>query len=105
ALVLAFVIQRWAVQPFHIPSRSMEETLMVGDRVLVHKLVYQARDIARAGVIVCNGGGSWDEGSDVVVHSGAYPISRLCTWVGQARRRLMARRSPSACPALKPAMA
>ncbi|AAZ54705.1 signal peptidase I [Thermobifida fusca] len=83
ALVLAFVIQRWVVQPFHIPSRSMEETLMVGDRVLVNKLVYQFRDIERGDVIVFNGGGSWDEGSDVVVPSGGNPISRFFTWVGQ----------------------
>ena len=71
--MLAFVIQRWVVQPFHIPSRSMEETLMVGDRVLVNKLVYQFRDIERGDVIVFNGGGSWDEGSDVVVPSGGNP--------------------------------
>lgn len=83
ALVLAFVIQRWVVQPFHIPSRSMEETLLVGDRVLVNKLVYQFRDIERGDVIVFNGGGNWDEGSEVAVVPDGNPISRFFTWVGQ----------------------
>jgi len=83
ALVLAFVIQRWVVQPFHIPSRSMEETLLVGDRVLVNKLVYQFRDIERGDVIVFNGGGTWDEGTEVALPADTNPISRFFTWVGQ----------------------
>ncbi|MEY9213538.1 signal peptidase I [Thermobifida halotolerans] len=83
ALVLAFVIQKWVVQPFYIPSSSMEDTLLVGDRVLVNKLVYQFRDIERGDVIVFNGGGTWDEGTEVVVSDGGNPVSRFFTWVGQ----------------------
>ncbi|CAM3955111.1 signal peptidase I [Nocardiopsis rhodophaea] len=83
ALVLAFVIKTWVVQAFYIPSKSMEETLLVGDRVLVNKLVYQVRDIKRGDVVVFNGSGSWDEGETVVVEEPTNPVSRLFTWVGQ----------------------
>ena len=37
ALVLALGIKTFVVQAFFIPSQSMENTIMVGDRVLVNK--------------------------------------------------------------------
>lgn len=40
ALMLAFVIRLFIVQPFLIPSGSMENTLDVGDRILVNKFIY-----------------------------------------------------------------
>ncbi|MFC7327863.1 signal peptidase I [Marinactinospora rubrisoli] len=83
ALVLAFVIKTWVVQAFYIPSQSMEDTLLIGDRVLVNKVVYQVRDIERGDVVVFNGSGSWDEENTVVVEQPANPVSRLFTWVGQ----------------------
>ncbi|MUL42172.1 signal peptidase I [Streptomonospora sp. PA3] len=83
ALVLAFVIRTWIAQPFYIPSGSMENTLLVGDRVLVNKLVYQVREIERGDVVVFNGGGSWDEPGTVAVDESANPVSRAFTWVGQ----------------------
>jgi Signal peptidase, peptidase S26 len=53
-------IKAWAVEAFRIPSGSMEDTLHVGDRVLVNKLVYRVRGIDRGDVIVFSGQGSWD---------------------------------------------
>ena len=44
---------------FAIPSGSIENTLQPGDRVLVNKLVYRFRDIARGDVVVFSGQGSW----------------------------------------------
>lgn len=41
AFVLAFGIKTFVVQPFYIPSGSMEHTLEIGDRVLVNKFVYR----------------------------------------------------------------
>jgi signal peptidase I len=38
---LAFVIRTFVIQPFYIPSGSMEPTLMPGDQVLVNKFVYR----------------------------------------------------------------
>jgi signal peptidase I len=55
ALVLALLIKAFLVQAFYIPSGSMEETLRVGDRVLVNKLVYRFRSIHRGEIVVFNG--------------------------------------------------
>ena len=60
ALVLALLIKSFVVQAFYIPSSSMENTLEIGDKVLVNKLVYDFRSIHRGDVVVFNGDGSWD---------------------------------------------
>jgi len=39
AFLVAFVVKTFLVQAFYIPSGSMEDTLQVGDRVLVNKVV------------------------------------------------------------------
>jgi signal peptidase I len=38
----------------------MENTLLVGDRILVSKIVYKFRPIARGDIVVFSGAGSWD---------------------------------------------
>jgi signal peptidase I len=60
ALVIALVIKTFVIQPFFIPSSSMEDTLMIGDKVLVNKLIYHFRSIQPGDIIVFNGDGSWD---------------------------------------------
>jgi signal peptidase I len=60
ALTIALLIKTFVVQPFYIPSGSMMNTLLVGDKVLVNNLVYHVRPIARGDVIVFDGAGSWD---------------------------------------------
>jgi signal peptidase I len=60
ALVLALLIKSFVVQAFYIPSSSMENTLEIGDKVLVNKLVYDFRSIHRGDIVVFNGDGSWD---------------------------------------------
>lgn len=52
ALVVAVFIKTFLVQAFWIPSSSMEDTLLVNDRVLVNKLAYRLGDIERGHVIV-----------------------------------------------------
>jgi signal peptidase I len=83
ALVLAFVIKTWVVQPFYIPSKSMEDTLLVGDRVLVSKFIYQFRDIERGDIVVFNGTDSWDEDGVVEQAEPANPVAGMFTWLGQ----------------------
>src|SRR5262245_21157567 len=61
ALAIALVVKSFVVQPFFIPSSSMEDTLMIGDKVLVNKLVYHFRSIEPGDIIVFNGIGSWDQ--------------------------------------------
>ncbi len=60
ALTIALVIKTFVVQPFFIPSSSMEDTLLIGDKVLVNKLVYDFRSIQPGDIIVFNGNGSWN---------------------------------------------
>lgn len=40
ALVLALIIRTFVVQAFKIPSGSMEDTLLIGDHLLVNKFIY-----------------------------------------------------------------
>jgi signal peptidase I len=59
AAVLTLLVKAFVVQVYRIPSGSMENTLQVGDRVLVNKVVYHFRGIARGDVIVFSGQDSW----------------------------------------------
>jgi signal peptidase I len=59
AIVLMLLIKAFVVQVYRIPSSSMEDTLLTGDRVLVNKLVYHVRGIARGDIVVFSGSGSW----------------------------------------------
>jgi signal peptidase I len=60
ALVIALVIKTFVVQAFFIPSSSMENTLDIGDKVLVNKLVYHFRSIQPGDIVVFDGNGSWE---------------------------------------------
>jgi signal peptidase I len=51
AMVLAVLVKGFLIQAFFIPSRSMEPTLDVGDRVVVNRLAYRIGD-PRYGQIV-----------------------------------------------------
>ncbi|MDQ6649424.1 MAG: signal peptidase I [Actinomycetota bacterium] len=55
AILLALLIKSFLIQAFFIPSGSMERTLLIGDRVLVNKIVYRVRDIHRGDIVVFNG--------------------------------------------------
>jgi len=59
AIVLMLLIKAFVVQVYRIPSSSMEDTLLTGDRVLVNKLVYHLRGIDRGDIVVFSGEGSW----------------------------------------------
>ncbi|MFF5448373.1 signal peptidase I [Streptomyces sp. NPDC012888] len=60
----------FVLQPFLIPSRSMEPTLAVGDRVLVNKLAYRFGNEPRRGDLVVFDG----TGSFVRERAGADPL-------------------------------
>jgi len=61
AIVLTVLIKIFVIQVYEIPSSSMENTLLEGDRVLVNKLVYHFRSVARGDIIVFSGQGSWGD--------------------------------------------
>jgi signal peptidase I len=60
ALAIALLIKTFVVQAFYIPSSSMEDTLLIGDKVLVNKVVYHMRSPQPGDIIVFDGAGSWD---------------------------------------------
>ena len=60
ALALTILLKAFVVQVFSIPTGSMENTLLPGDRILVSKIVYRFRPIARGDIVVFSGAGSWD---------------------------------------------
>ncbi|MEV0094207.1 signal peptidase I [Streptomyces sp. NPDC050738] len=58
--VFLLLFSTYVMQPFLIPSGSMEPTLRVGDRVLVNKLAYRfGGEPARGDVVVFDGTGSF----------------------------------------------
>ncbi|MFF2330486.1 MULTISPECIES: signal peptidase I [unclassified Streptomyces] len=58
--VFVLLLSAFVVQPFLIPSGSMEPTLRVGDRVLVNKLAYSfGSEPQRGDVVVFDGTGSF----------------------------------------------
>ena len=59
AAVLTLLVKAFVIQVYRIPSASMENTLQIGDRVLVNKVVYHFRGIARGDVVVFSGQDSW----------------------------------------------
>jgi signal peptidase I len=59
AFCLAVLIRSFLLQAFFIPSGSMENTLLVGDRVLVNKVVYDVREPGRGEVVVFRGPEAW----------------------------------------------
>ena len=52
ALAIAVVIKTFLFQAFWIPSSSMEDTLLINDRVMVNKLAYRFGDLHRGHVVV-----------------------------------------------------
>ncbi|WFE44486.1 signal peptidase I [Verrucosispora sp. WMMD1129] len=59
AFCLAVLIRTFLLQAFFIPSGSMEDTLLVGDRVVVNKVVYNVRNPQRGEVVVFRGTDQW----------------------------------------------
>jgi signal peptidase I len=62
AIVISVLIKTFLVQAFYISSGSMENTLLVNDRVLVNKLADKPDEIHRGDVIVFRDPGGWLSG-------------------------------------------
>jgi signal peptidase I len=59
ALIISVLIKTFLVQAFYIPSGSMENTLLVNDRVLVNKLADKPDEIRRGDIVVFRDPGGW----------------------------------------------
>jgi len=80
AVLLAILLKTFLVQAFFIPSGSMENTLQVGDRVMVNKVVYHLRDIKRGDVVVFDGLDSFTP--EVTIAPPTNPVAKALSWFG-----------------------
>ncbi|WP_182113562.1 MULTISPECIES: signal peptidase I [unclassified Actinotalea] len=82
ALVLSLVIKTFLVQAFFIPTGSMEQTLMVGDRVLVTKLAPGPLDVHRGDIVVFKDPGGWLPPSEPTPPGWRTVVNDVLTYVG-----------------------
>ncbi|GAA1125353.1 hypothetical protein GCM10009651_05630 [Microbacterium natoriense] len=59
AALVSFVVKTFVVRSFYIPSASMEQTLMVNDRILVDELTPHWTGYDRGDVVVFKDPGGW----------------------------------------------
>jgi signal peptidase I len=76
AFVLALLIKTFLIQAFYIPSKSMENTLLPGDRVLVNKLSTHFGPPSRGDIIVF-------ENPHPTEQPDLNPVSGFFHWVGE----------------------
>jgi signal peptidase I len=81
AVGVVLLITTFLAKPFSIPSGSMEDTLGIGDRVLVNRAVYHTRDIERGDVVVFDGSDSFVPAGDAPQRN---PVSAVLAWAGQS---------------------
>ncbi|MFE9472977.1 signal peptidase I [Streptomyces griseofuscus] len=80
ALVLALLIKTFLVQAFSIPSASMENTLQIGDRVLVDKLTpWFGSEPERGEVVVFHDPDDWLAGEPA---PNPNAVQKVLSWVG-----------------------
>ncbi len=83
ALVLSFIVKTWLLQAFYIPSGSMEDTLVLNDRVIVSKLTPGPVDLKRGDIIVFADPGSWLDETPQQPHGAAVTLLRdTMTFIG-----------------------
>jgi signal peptidase I len=59
AIVISFLIKTFLIRSFYIPSESMEQTLLVNDRIIVNELVPDLVPIERGDIVVFRDPGGW----------------------------------------------
>jgi len=83
ALALSLLIKTFLVQAFSIPSGSMEDTLLVGDRVLVNKLIPRVSSLHHGDVVVFKDPGGWlSQGESVDVGTTHGVLASALAFVG-----------------------
>lgn len=59
ALVLSALVRAFLVQAFFVPSESMEDTLLVSDRIVASKITTRMAGVERGQVVVFKDPGGW----------------------------------------------
>lgn len=80
ALVLAVVIKAFFLQAFYIPSGSMNDTLVLDDRIVVQKVTYWQGEPQRGDVVVFSDPGGWLGPGDL--RTADNPVAKSLEMVG-----------------------
>lgn len=59
ALVLSALVRAFLIQAFYVPSASMEDTLLEGDRIIAAKIATTVSGVNRGDVVVFKDPGDW----------------------------------------------
>ncbi len=79
AVLASFLIKTFLIRSFYIPSASMQNTLQVGDRILVNELVPGLIPLQRGDVVVFTDPGGWLHNDPVAPPTN--PVSAAGEWV------------------------
>ncbi len=85
-MLIAILVKTFIVQPFYIPSESMEKTLhgcpgCHGDRILVNKVIYDFRDPHPGDIIVFDAPTGWE--GEATIKPPSNPVVRTIRGLGQ----------------------
>lgn len=88
AILIAILVKTFVVQPFYIPSESMETTLhgctgCAGDRILVNKPIFDFRDPEPGDIVVFDAPKDWNEIQPVSTVAPSNPVLRGIRNFGQ----------------------
>ncbi|WP_309068966.1 signal peptidase I [Microbacterium sp.] len=78
AVLVSFLVKTFVVRSFFIPSASMEDTLIIDDRILVDELTPNWTGYSRGDVVVFRDPGGWLEPMPQPEHS---PFEAAVDWV------------------------
>jgi signal peptidase I len=89
ALLVSFLIKTFLIRSFYIPSASMENTLMINDRIIVNELEPKLLPVHRGDVVVFTDPGGWlTSGENIATPAPSNPIARglsdFFTFIGLA---------------------
>lgn len=87
ALTLSFLVKTFIAQPFYIPSQSMENTLDVGDRIVVSKFTPQHSPLHRGDVVVFSQPTTWGPPPPESTNQLKRVVKDTLTFIGVLRRR------------------
>ena len=59
AIVISFLIKTFLIRSFYIPSESMQDTLLVNDRIIVNQLTPDLMPVERGDIVVFRDPGGW----------------------------------------------
>jgi signal peptidase I len=77
ALLVSFLAKAFLIRSFYIPSPSMEDTLMVNDRIIVNELEPELIPVHRGDVVVFTDPGGWlTPGETTEAPGSSNPVAR-----------------------------